>query len=64
MENDLSINNKLLKTKSLNEFRQIIIHNNITEAKSLSSKVLLHYNQLGCKQDCRTHNDPRRKVEK
>lgn len=60
MKSNLSINNELLKTKSLKEFRDIIINNNIKDTKSLSNKALLHFNELGNKQDCRTHIDPRK----
>ncbi len=60
MKSNLSINNELLKTKSLKEFREIIINNNIKDTKSLSNNVLLHFNKLGNKQDCRTHSDPRK----
>lgn len=55
------IENKLLETNSLNEFREIISKNGITTTKELSETVLAHYNKLGSMQTAEKHIDPRMK---
>ena len=55
------IENKLLETNSLNEFREIISKNEITTTKELSETVLEHYNKLGSMQTAKKHTDPRMK---
>ncbi len=55
------IENKLLETNSLNEFREIISKNGITTTKELSETVLAHYNKLGSMQTAEKHTDPRMK---
>ena len=55
------IENKLLETNSLNEFREIIAKNGITTTKELSETVLEHYNKLGSMQTAEKHIDPRMK---
>lgn len=55
------IENKLLETNSLNEFREIISKNEITTTKELSETVLEHYNKLGSMQTAEKHIDPRMK---
>ena len=53
------IENKLLGTKSLNKFREIISQNGIITIKELSEVVLEHYNKLGSMQTAENHIDPR-----
>lgn len=53
------IENKLLETNSLNEFREIIFQNGIITTKELSEVVLEHYNKLGSMQTAEKHIDPR-----
>ena len=53
------IENKLLETNSLNEFREIIFQNGIITIKELSEVVLEHYNKLGSMQTAEKHIDPR-----
>lgn len=55
------IENKLLNTNSLNEFREIIIQNEIRTIKELSEVVLEHYNKLGSMHTAEKHIDPRAK---
>lgn len=55
------IEDKLLETNSLNEFREIIFQNGITTTKELSEIVLEHYNKLGSMQTAEKHIDPRMK---
>lgn len=55
------IEEKLLKTKTLNEFREVVFENGIITTKELSDKALEHYNKLGSKQSSEQHNDPRKK---
>lgn len=55
------IEEKLLKTKTLNEFREVVFANGIITTKELSDKTLEHYNKLGSKQSAEQHNDPRKK---
>lgn len=55
------IENKLLETNSLNEFREIISKEGITTTKELSETVLEHYNKLGSMQTAEKHIDPRMK---
>lgn len=53
------IENKLLNTNSLNEFREIIIQNGIITTEELSEIVLEHYNKLGSMHTAEKHIDPR-----
>lgn len=55
------IENKLLETNSLDEFREIISQNGITTIKELSETVLEHYNKLGSMHTAEKHIDPRMK---
>ncbi len=55
------IENKLLETNSLNEFREIISQNGISAITELSETVLEHYNKLGSMQTAEKHIDPRMK---
>lgn len=55
------IENKLLETNSLNEFREIISKEGITTTKELSEVVLKHYNKLGSMHTAEKHTDPRMK---
>lgn len=58
---DEKIENELLNTNTLNEFRKIVFKYGISTTDKLSKKALEHYNKLGCKQSAEQHNDPRRK---
>lgn len=55
------IERKLLKTKTLDEFRLIVYKNGIATTDSLSKEALEHYNKLGSMHSVETHIDPRKK---
>lgn len=54
------IENELLNTTNLNDFRKIVIKYGIITTKELSKKTLEHYNKLGSNQAVEEHNDPRK----
>ena len=58
---DEKIENELLKTSTLNEFRKIVFKYGISTTDKLSKKALEHYDKLGSKQSAEQHNDPRKK---
>ncbi|MDO5556650.1 MAG: hypothetical protein Q4G05_00170 [Clostridia bacterium] len=52
-----NIENELLKAKSLDEFRNIIIKYNIKNIDEISQNVLKHHNSLGNGQSAKNHID-------
>lgn len=58
---DKKIEEQLLNTKTLNEFRKIVIDNGILTTDKLSDRALKHHQQLGSGHSAEQPTDPRKK---